>query len=295
MSEEISKIEKKRIGILGCGWLGFPLAQRLQLDPITSFVNGSTTSESKIAQFENAGIKPFLLDLTPGFETDSESLQSFFDVDSLLISLPPRAGKNGAGFYPLQMQAVVEEIQKSSIKEVIFISSTGIYPELNRLVTEEDVRFPNESALPDMVTAENLIESLRPERKVTILRLSGLLGYNRIPGKYVQGQKEMTTGSIPVNYIHRDDAVNMILMLLKSDLQDTTLNIVAPLHPTRREVYERSCAQFGWEAPTFAINSSEPDFKVISGEKFNAHYSYDFKFPDPLTFYYSLNDEIRRE
>jgi len=290
MTDQESKIEKNRISILGCGWLGFPLAQRLLASDITTIINGSTTSLPKLENFKANGINGYLLELNLGFENESAVTQSFFNAETLIISLPPRSGKNGPGFYVKQMEAVNSEIKKSPVKNILFMSSTGIYPELNRIVTEEDVVSPEQSPLEDMVTAEVMMKSLRPERNVTILRLGGLLGYNRIPGNYVKGKKEMTTGGIPVNYIHRDDAAGIILTIIKNGLVNETFNVVAPLHPLRKEIYETSCAQFGWEAPEYAISEKEQDFKIISGEKLSQFYTYNFKFPDPLNFFYSLED-----
>ncbi|WP_031528409.1 NAD-dependent epimerase/dehydratase family protein [Dyadobacter crusticola] len=291
MSGEASKVEKKRIGILGCGWLGISLAQRLLADPITLQIKCSTTSESKLAKFNALGLDGFLLDLTPGFSADAEKLNAFFDVDSLVISLPPRSSQNDPGFYAQQVQAVVAAIRVSQVKEVLFISSTSIYPDLNRIVTEDDVTTPEESAYPEMVQAENLITSLRPECTASILRFGGLLGYNRIPGKYVKGKKDMTTGTVPVNYIHRDDGAAIILAMLQQGVSNETFNIVAPLHPTRSEIYIATCAQFGWEAPTFA-EGPQVDFKIISNNKLTESYRYNFIYPDPLHFFYSLEDPL---
>jgi 3-hydroxyisobutyrate dehydrogenase-like beta-hydroxyacid dehydrogenase len=52
----------KQISILGCGWLGFPLAKSLHQKGFR--VYGSTTSVEKISVFENAGITPFSLRLS---------------------------------------------------------------------------------------------------------------------------------------------------------------------------------------------------------------------------------------
>lgn len=292
MSEEVSKVEKKRISILGCGWLGFPLAKRLQGLPITSTIKGSTTSASKLGIFRAAGIDGYLMNLNPDNGLDPVVAGEFFDSDVLIIAIPPRMSRNEPGHYPAQMRMVADAIQNSPVKEIIFVSSTGIYPDLNRIMEESDVDLPEKSALPDMVEAENIIAALRPGCIVTILRMSGLLGYNRIPGKYVRGQKDLETGSIPVNYIHRDDAVGAVIAILGQGLMNQTYNIVAPVHPVRREVYERSCAEFGWEAPTYREPEIKPDYKVISGEKFQKMYRYDFKYPDPLNFHYQLEDTI---
>lgn len=286
MIDKDTKIEKKRISILGCGWLGFPLAQRLISDDISSAVKGSTTSADKLELFKAAGIEGFLFNLDPELSGESTQITSFFDTDVLVIAIPPRLSKNEADFHPRQIQSVVDIVKTSPIKEIIYVSSTSIYPDLNRIVVEEDVSMPEQSASPAMVEAENLLIGLRGEKTVSILRHGGLLGYNRIPGKYVKGQKELTTGSIPVNYIHRDDAAGIIAKMIEEGIVNETFNIVAPQHPTRREVYEKSCRQFGWESPTFTIPQTAPAFKTISASKLSSFYTYQFRFPDPLGFYY---------
>lgn len=286
MMDKETKIGKKRISILGCGWLGLPLAQRLIADDISSVVKGSTTSSDKIKQFGEAGIEGFLFHLNPELSGEDSRIASFFDTDVLVISIPPKLAKNDPDFHPRQVQSVIEFIKKSPVKEIIYISSTSIYPDLNRIVTEADVQTPEQSAAASMVQAENLLIALRGEKTISILRHGGLLGYNRIPGKYVKGQKDLTTSTIPVNYIHRDDAAGIIATMIKKGIVNETFNIVAPKHPTRRAVYEKSCAQFGWESPTFADAGITPDFKIISATKLSDFYTYAFQYPDPLDFFY---------
>jgi nucleoside-diphosphate-sugar epimerase len=284
----MAKIEKKRVSILGCGWLGFPLAQRLKTADITQQIKGSTTSVSKLPLLEAAGIEGYHFDLSPDFSGDPAQIESFLDSDILVISIPPKLAKTGQDFHTSQIEAVVKALEGSPVEEIIYISSTSIYPELNRTVTESDVSSPEQSAAPAMVRAENLLIDLRRSKTVSILRLGGLLGYERIPGKYVKGQKDMTTGSIPVNYIHRDDAAAIIANIIGTGIVNETFNIVAPFHPTRSEVYVSSCAQFGWEAPTFKEPEEAPDFKIISADKLARFYEHAFLYADPLDFHYEI-------
>lgn len=283
----MTKIEKKRISILGCGWLGYPLSQRLLQDDISNDIKGSTTSEEKIPFLKEHHIDPYLIALSGA--TIPENLSAFLQADLLIIAIPPRTAQVGSESYPRQIKMLSEAIQTSPVQEIIFVSSTGIYPDLNRTVYETDVTTLEASAAPHMFQAEQWIESLRnKQRRVSILRYGGLLGYNRIPGKYVQGQKNLTTGDIPVNYIHRDDAVGIIALMAASGVQDETFNVVAPIHRTRQETYLTSCAQFNWEAPTFSQVQPTPDFKEISAEKLQKFYPYAFAYPDPVDFYYTL-------
>ena len=50
-----------KISILGCGWLGLPLAKSLLSKGHE--IKGSTTSESKLEMLKNAGILPFQIQL----------------------------------------------------------------------------------------------------------------------------------------------------------------------------------------------------------------------------------------
>lgn len=50
-----------KVSIIGCGWLGLPLAKFLVQKGFP--VKGSVTTESKINQLASLGIKPFLINL----------------------------------------------------------------------------------------------------------------------------------------------------------------------------------------------------------------------------------------
>ncbi|MFN8348170.1 MAG: SDR family oxidoreductase [Spirosomataceae bacterium] len=271
-----------KISILGCGWLGFPLAQSLEKQGHK--VKGSTTRPEKLSELRQAGIEPLWLQLTP--EPKGIGWDYLLDCDALVINIPPRLEKAGADFHPAQMRYLVHLIKNSSVKQVIYISSTSVYPDLNRQVKEEDVLSPVQSAFPALVEVEQLIQEL--PQSTLILRCGGLMGYERIPAKYVAGKKDMTTGDIPVNYIHRDDVIGIIEAFLQNPvLWDAVYNAVAPLHPTRRDVYLASCAPFGYAPPTFKESGANP-FKIISSQKLQSALSYRFVYPNPVEFLYRL-------
>jgi GNAT superfamily N-acetyltransferase len=105
------------ISLLGCGWLGFPLAQRLIENKFS--IKGTTTSKGKLLQLKKANIEGYLLNLD-----DLDSLdKGFLDSILLIIAIP---SKDHEGFKQL-----INNIEKSSIKKVIFISSNSVYPSNN--------------------------------------------------------------------------------------------------------------------------------------------------------------------
>ena len=272
-------MSKRRVSIIGCGWLGAPLGERMAAEQY--LVKGSTTTESKMAALAERGIEPYLLQFDP---EPVGNLAEMLDADSIIILTPPRAGKMGDAFYPEQMKQLAQAIRESSARQIIMASSTSIYPENNQIAVEQDVQDPIQSASPAIVEAEQAIWSLQPERSVTIVRFGGLLGYERIPGKYVAG-RTVDTGAIPVNYIHRDDAVGVLLTILEKRATGI-FNAVAPKHPPRKSIYQKSCTDFGYEQPTFVEPETPLPFKVISAEKLDQATQYSFIYPDPLRFFY---------
>ncbi|MEZ4903933.1 MAG: SDR family oxidoreductase [Spirosomataceae bacterium] len=271
-----------KISILGCGWLGFPLAKSLEKQGHT--IKGTTTHAEKLNELRKAGIEPFWLQLLP--EPKGIGWDYFLDCDVLIVNIPPRLAKSEAGFHVAQIQHLLNMLKNSPVEQLIYINSTSVYPDLNREVAEEDVIIPEQSAAPALIQVEQILKTL--PQNTLILRCGGLMGYERIPAKYVAGKQGITTGDVPVNYVHRDDVIGIIdAFLNKPTLWNDTYNVVAPLHPTRRAVYLASTAPFGYEPPTFQSTENMP-FKVISSQKLLAALDYSFIYSNPLDFKYGM-------
>lgn len=269
----------KTVSIIGCGWLGLPLAEHLLYEGYR--VLGSATSAEKVSALEQKGIEAYSLLLNP---EPVGKLAPLLQADTLLINIPPKAGKFGDAFHPQQIQALAGAIGQSVIQHIIYVSSTSVYPEVSRTVTEEDVTADEQSAAPALIQAEQMIQSLAAHRTVTILRCGGLMGYDRIPGKYVTG-RTVDSGDVPVNYLHRDDGVGLLTAIIEKPIAGT-FNAVAPEHPTREAVYRRSCLDFNYPLPIFTQPEQPVPFKVISNQKLLQATSYAFKYPDPVQFLY---------
>ena len=67
----------KQISILGCGWLGMPLAKSLLEKGFS--VKGSTTSLEKISAIQSNGIQPFQIELS---ETEIKAFFNFWALRS---------------------------------------------------------------------------------------------------------------------------------------------------------------------------------------------------------------------
>ena len=113
------------ISVLGCGWLGLPLAKHLVTNGFS--VKGSVRSKEKLELLHSASVTPFLLDIDG--EITEPSWAPFLDSDILIIAIP---SKNQSGFTSL-----ISILKTSSIKHVIFVSSTSVYTDNNEVVTED--------------------------------------------------------------------------------------------------------------------------------------------------------------
>ena len=264
-----------KISILGCGWLGLPLGNFLVEK--SHAVKGSTTSEDKISLLSSGGIEPFLVKLSPQIEGDS--ILQFLDSEILIICIPPRAGKFGEDFHVQQVQSLLGYLPKSSIKSIIYTSSTSVYPELNQEMTEDDEVIENHA----LIQVENLLKSL--SQNVTILRCGGLMGGERIPAKYFAG-RTINTGKIPVNYVHQDDVIQIITMILEKEFWNEIFNVVSPQHPLREEIYLKNCADFDFEKPIFEEVTEQIPYKIINPQKLILRTGYTFKYSNPLDFHY---------
>jgi nucleoside-diphosphate-sugar epimerase len=267
-----------KISILGCGWLGLPLGKFLVAKG--HVVKGSTTSTDKMPFIQRAGIEPFLLKFSPQIQAQLENdITQFLDSGILISCIPPRANKYGEDFHVQQIQSLIDNLSTSSVKSIIYTSSTSVYPELNREMTEDDEVIENHA----LIKVENLLKSL--PQNITILRCGGLMGGERIPAKYFAG-KTINTGQTPVNYVHQYDVIQIITMILEKGFWNETYNVVSPEHPMRKEVYLKNCEDLGFEKPIFEEPIEPIPYKIISPQKLILRTGYKFKFSNPLEFKY---------
>lgn len=279
-----------KVSILGVGWLGFPLAKHLMNQDFQ--VKGSTTTPPKMSLLKEANLEPFLLRLNP--EPEGKGWPYFLMSDVLIINIPPRVRKKQQSihFHPQQITHLIERLTNYPHLKLIYISSTSVYPNVEREVNENEPLTQMNEAGKSILKAEELLKNFADAR-LCILRCGGLMGYDRVPGKYFQGKKGLTSGQIPVNFVHQDDVVQIIHQVIVQQAWGKTYNIVAPKHPIRKEIYLKNAQEFGFEPPEF-IEKPPQAYKIVNGDKLSEELRYTYKYPDPLSFRYNqkkTNDE----
>lgn len=265
--------EINKIAVLGCGWLGLPLAKELSEDGY--FVNGSTTSPSKIALLAAQQIAPFLVQLSP--EIEGDDIQLFLDADLLIINIPPGRHKGIENTYVAKMENIAKAITYSPISKVIFISSSSVYPENCTDVTEQTTIDKNTASALNLFKAEEIFRNLN-QIKTTIIRFSGLIGLERHPGRFFTGKENIPNGLAPVNLIHLDDCISIIKFIIKQEIWDETINASAPDHPKKMDFYALATKEFDQSTAKFI--AEKQNFKIVSSKKLIEKYGYQFKIPN---------------
>ncbi len=246
-----------KIGVVGCGWLGLPLAEALV--KAGHEVLGSTTSEDKLKTITQKGIEAILFQLNP--MPQGINFNRLFQVDLLFINIPPGRKKNKPEFYEEQIKYLKYQLQSSQVKRVVFISSTSYYPNTNGPVTVNTPLDLNQGSSEAVVKGEQQISQI--EQELLILRCGGLMGNDRIPGKWFAG-KPTKGANTPVNYVHQDDVIKTVSAFIENWPEDRVLNLVSDHHPTRREVHERMSKKYGFTSPIWEEPSVIPSKLVES-------------------------------
>jgi len=259
------------ISILGCGWLGFPLAKALLEKGF--YIKGSTTSADKISKLEKAGINPFIIAL----ETDAVhgAIENFLrDSSILIIDIPPKLRGTNKENFVSKIEALIPFIEKSTVENVLFISSTSVYGDDNELVTEETPLNPDSEGGKQLAVVETLLQS-NTHFKTTILRFGGLIGEDRHPVHFLSGRDNIDNPDAPINLIHQRDCIGIILRIIEIKSWGETYNAAAPAHPSREIYYTQKALELNIAPPIF--NHEQPSIrKTIVADKLIEKLDYRF-------------------
>lgn len=250
-----------RIAILGCGWLGKPLARTLLRNGWE--VRGSTTSPERLGTLKEMGIDAYLVDIRPGVvQGDIDGLLQ--DVDVLFINIPPGLRKSGQGDFTGKIAALIPYLEKHRPSQLIFISSTSVYGNAEGSIDEDHDPEPVTESGRQLLEAEHLVKKL--EIPTMIIRFGGLLGPDRHPLKYLSGRENLSDGGAPVNLIQLEDAVCIPIFLLGTRPMQGVFNAVAPEHPSKKEYYSKMAEQRSMPPPSYRSGEDGTGMKVVASK-----------------------------
>ena len=245
------------ISILGCGWLGLPLAR--QLVQQGHQIKGSTTSQQKMKVMKSIGIIPYLIKLTE----EEPQWVDFLQTDVLVIAIPLKEIK--------PFEHLIKNLP-STVK-VIYTSSTAVY-----LPSKEPI---NEKNTLDTQHPFSVIEQVirNSENPSTIIRLAGLFDQRRHPGRWF-ANKVLKNPNGLVNLIHLNDCLGIIEKIITYQVWNEIFNACANEHPSRKDFYSRASKALG--SPPPQINKQKTSIKIIDNRWIKKKLNF--------SFHVSLND-----
>ena len=258
-----------KVSVLGCGWLGLPLAKALIQKGYD--VKGSTTSIDKKDLLENSRITHFPIALQ--VDNFSAPVDDFLaESETLIIAIPPKLrGKNkdysdaNKNSFVKKIENLLPFIENSTVKNLLFISSTAVYGEANTTITDKSPLSPVTESGKQLAEIETLL-SQNTHFKTTILRFGGLIGPDRNPARFLAGKENVANPNTPINLIHLDDCIGIILRILETKTWGTQLNAATPNHPTRKEYYTQKALESNLTPPRFDESKPSVGKTILSDE-----------------------------
>lgn len=271
--------------IFGCGYLGQRVA-RLWCEAGET-VWTATRSDESAAQLQAAGLQPIVADVTR-----PETLADLPEAETVLfaVGFDRSVGNSIHEVYTEGVKNVLAALP-SSVKQFIYISTTGVYGNANgQWVDETTPPDPHRDGGKASLAAEQLLDS-----KGIILRLAGIYGPDRIP--YLAKLRASGPIGAPsegwLNLIHVDDGAQIVLAT-ESQTTDRPLQRAEPEvfcvsdgNPVVRGDYYREVARrIGAAEPNFvAPDPASPAAarasadKRISNAKLVEQLGYEFTYP----------------
>ncbi|MDI4652780.1 MULTISPECIES: NADP-binding protein [Pseudoalteromonas] len=249
--------ENNKLVVLGAGWLGSALC--VEAKELAWQVQGTHRSSEHEYDFQRQ------------FALDCDVLKHDVSLEDAwwVCAIPPRSRRSESN-YLATLQAGLELAKQLNCKGFILCSSTGVYPTDNGHYDERTVINCQSARQQLLFDAEQLV--LNAGGKV--LRLAGLVGPRRDPGKFVAGKELSSSSQQVVNMVHQQDVIAAIFSVIGNWSSASSIyNVVNPSHPTKADYYQQKCAEQGNQPPTFT--SHDKGLRIIDGsaiESFNFRY-----------------------
>lgn len=207
------------VSILGHGWLGQALFEKLKSDgvKVKSFSRSTQNSEHRVK-----------------FELGKDELNISELGQTLVITLTPRDVMDCYGAFKSFVKNLPPE------KHLIYISSTSVFGTAQGLCTEKVSPVPDSDRGKRQKELEDFVT--KSHEMTTVVRAGGLIGDDRFPS-FTSDHKFSAYDM--VNLIDKEDVVNILSQVISEKIKPSLVHAVAPFHPLKRDYYlsERSEAK----------------------------------------------------
>jgi len=284
----ISSKKITSVGIIGCGWLGQVLAKQLKEQAVK--VVATRSNSENVEQIVSQGIDASVL-LLPNEQSQINS-HPIFDSQCLVIAITPQFKQGRADYGDKVQQLIIAAKASLNVEQVILLSSTAVYNGLSGDITEMATLDLTADKVSVLSQAEQAVlsfnESTNTAKKPSayVLRLAGLVGPNRHPGKFLLNGRMLKSPNAPVNLIHQQDVIGIILSLFNERVNSGIFNGVSRTHVSKKEYYQSAAKALNIAPPSFELedDKSANSIRIVNGNKVAEKLSYQFVHQNLLTW-----------
>jgi nucleoside-diphosphate-sugar epimerase len=273
-----------RVGIVGCGWLGKALARTLISEGVDVIATRSNLANCADLIAKGVNAKPLALP-SPQPELNAHEV---FNCQSIVIAITPQFRAGRVDYPDKVKQLILAAEQSGNVEHIILLSSSAIYNGLSGNVTENSSLDFSADKVTLLHHAEQAVLAFNSNAKVQrshVLRLSGLVGDDRHPGKFLAGKSTIAINTnAKVNLIHQQDAVGIISALLNSKIDSGIFNGVSQTQASKQHYYQVAAKALAMPKLVFTSNSHVETARTVKGDKVQQLLSYQFVYPDLLSW-----------
>jgi len=275
-----------RVLIVGCGYVGLPLA--VELRQAGHEVFGLRRSQAAEPELRAAGIHPVFADIS--IPASLRAAQQPFDWVVNCSSAGGGGPDEYRRVYLEGTQNLLSWLSNPPPQRFVYTSSTSLYGQNDgSWVTEESPTEPPTETGAILLETERLLQDAQCTTgfPAIILRLAGIYG----PGRgywfrqFRRGQAKMDgDGSRFLNMIHRDDVVGAIIAALEGGTPGRTYNVVDNEPVAQRDLFRWFAETLEQPMPPAVASAESPrkrgaTNKRISNRKLREALGYSLRFP----------------
>ena len=283
-----------RVLIVGCGYVGFPLATELVKRGHVVF--GLRRSASLDEDMRIAGIVPLHGDITQ--PASLKTLPRDFDWVVNCVASGGGGLEEYRQLYLQGMENLTDWLVPSSqrihvaVPRIVYTSSTGVYGQNDgSLVDETSPTEPLSGTSKVLVEAEQALLAAGREKyfPAMILRAAGIYGPERgyLLKQFLRGEARIEdSGARMLNMIHRDDLIRVIIAALELGRTGEIYNVVDDSPVSQLDFFKWLAARLGKPLPPVILEDSAAPRKRgltnkrVSNAKLKTELSIKFQFPD---------------
>jgi len=256
-----------KVVIVGFGWLGKLLAPHLLAAGHSVYV----TRRSNMAEGEvPVCMQSLVLDLNAPAKAN-EIFADIFDDAVVICAIAP-GRQDASNNYVQSLQQLTLLMQQYRSRAVLHFSSTGIYQGLHGEVDETAAILQQQPRVKLLADGERALQQLS---SCITLRLAGLMGPGRHPGRYV-ADKTLPDPDSPINMVHAIDIIAAVQLLLAQPLLPVgVFNLCSPVKITRQKFYQQATALLG---NTVAFTQQHSAQRSVNPQQFIGQFGFKYRF-----------------